>query len=103
MLRSSILRSISSHHIFPSFPDKLIVNTLQAFAQMKHRVALAREQRVHADTAFHRQLLEAAPLEFVSDEYFALLAGQFAERKLQFIQKHVAEVERFRPGVGRWQ
>ena len=39
----------------------------------------------------------------MSDEYFTLLVGQFVERKLQLIQKHVADVERFRPGIGRWQ
>src|SRR6266481_1575966 len=70
---------------------------------MKHRIALAREQGVDADAAFCRQLFEAAPLQFVSDEYFTLLVGQFAERKFQFIKKHSAEVERLRPGIGRWQ
>jgi len=39
----------------------------------------------------------------VSNEHFALLLGQFVERKLQLVQKGVAEVERFRTGVGRWQ
>ena len=70
---------------------------------MKHRVTLAREQGVDADAAFCRQLFEAAPLQFVSDEYFTLLAGQFSERIFQFIKEHVAEVERFRAGIGRWQ
>src|ERR1700693_138535 len=82
---------------------KPVVNALQSFAQMKHRVALAREQGVDADAAFCRQLFEAAPFQFVSDEYFSLLAGQFAERKFQLIQKRAAEVQRFRPGIGRWQ
>lgn len=71
---------ICSYHFFVSFLHKLIVNFLQAFAQMKHGVALAREQSVDADAAFRPQLFEAAPLEFVSDEYFSLLAGQFVER-----------------------
>ena len=70
---------------------------------MKHRVALAREQGVDVYAAFCRQLFEAAPLQFVSDEYFTLLVGQFVERKFQLIEKHVADVERFRPGIGRWQ
>src|SRR5260370_33645291 len=70
---------------------------------MKYRVALAREQRIHAHARLGGHLLEAAAIQFVSDEYFTLLAGQFAERKFQLIQKHVAEVERFRPGVRRWQ
>src|ERR1039458_593049 len=70
---------------------------------MKHRVALAREQRVDVHAAFCRQLFEAAPLQFVSDEYFTLLVGQLVERGFQLIEKHVADVERFRPGIGRWQ
>src|SRR5207245_9321662 len=70
---------------------------------MKHCIALAREQRVDVDAAFCRQLFEAAPLQFVSDEYFTLFVGQFVERKFQLIKKLVADVERFRPGIGRWQ
>jgi hypothetical protein len=79
------------------------MNAPQSFSQMEHRVALAREQGVDVDAAFRRQLFEAAPLQFVSDEYFTLLVGQFAERKFQLIKKHVADVERFWPGIGRWQ
>jgi hypothetical protein len=70
---------------------------------MKHRVSLAREQGVDVHTALCRQLFEAAPLQFVSDEYFTLLVGQFVERKFQLIKKHVANVQRFRPGIGRRQ
>src|SRR5437870_12441044 len=39
----------------------------------------------------------------MSHEYFTLLVGQFVERKFQLIKKLVADVERFRPGIGRWQ
>src|SRR6266498_5059950 len=70
---------------------------------MKHRVALAREQSVDIDTAFCRQLFEASPLQFMSDEHFTLLDSQFIERKFQLIKQHAADIERFRPGVGRWQ
>ena len=73
MLCSSFLRS---------FLRKLVVNALQSFAQMKHRVALAREQGVDAYAAFCRQLFEAAPLQFVSDEYFTLLVGQFVRAQI---------------------
>src|SRR6202140_1461823 len=88
----------------PSFlRNKLFVNALQSFAQMQHRVALAREQGIDVYTAFCRQFFEAAPFQFVGDEYFTLLVGQFAERKFQLIKKYVADVERFRPGIGRRQ
>src|SRR6185369_3561801 len=85
---------------------KLVVDALQSLAQMKHRVALARQQRVDVNTALGRQLLEAAPLQFVSDEYFTRpirLIGQFVERRFQLIEKHAANVERFRPGIRRRQ
>ena len=72
---------------------------MQLFAQIKHGVALAREQGVDVYSAFRRQLFEAAPFEFVGDKNFALLAGQFVERKFQFVEKHASEVERFRAGV----
>src|SRR5271167_3026457 len=47
---------ISANHFFfvmlcSLFLRKFVVNALQSFAQMKHRVALAREQRVDADPA----------------------------------------------------
>src|SRR5690348_2476546 len=70
---------------------------------MQHRVALARKQGVDAYPAFSRQLLEAAPLEFVGDEDFALLVGQFVERKFQFLKKHISDVERFGSGGRRWE
>lgn len=41
------------------------------------------------------------------DKYFTLprglIIGQFVERKFQLIKKHSACVERFRPGIRRWQ
>ena len=70
---------------------------------MKHRIALAREQCVNVDAAHRRQLIEAAPLQFVRDKDRALLGGQFIERGFQFFQQPVAQVESLRSGIGRWQ
>src|SRR5208282_2707413 len=103
MLCSLTIRIISSLHFVASFLRKFVVNALQSFAQMKYRVTLAREQGVDADAGFRRELFEASPLEFVSDEHVTLLIGKFAESKFQLIQKYAAEVERFRPGIWRWQ
>src|SRR5438445_683198 len=82
---------------------KLVVNALQTLAQMQHRVALAREQRVDVHTRGCRQLFEAAPFEFVSDEHLALIFGKFVERKFQLVKQYTAKIERFRSGMGRWQ
>src|SRR5580693_10512364 len=49
ILGSSLTRIISSNRFFGSFLGKFVVNALQSFAELKHRVALAREQRVDAD------------------------------------------------------
>src|ERR1700746_1164711 len=93
----------SSFFLDSSRLPKLVVNALQSFAQVQRRVALAGEQRVDAHAAFCRQLFEAAPLQFVSDEYLTLLVGQFVERKFQLIQKQGTDVKRLRPCIGRWQ
>src|SRR5258708_6039108 len=89
--------------LYSSFLRKFVVNVLQSLTQMQHRITLAREQRIHAHAGLGGHLLEAAPFQFVSDENFTLVLGQFAERKFQFIKKHAAEVECFRSGIGRWQ
>src|SRR5271154_2508873 len=57
------------------FLCKFVVDVLQSFAQVQHRVSLAREQRVYAHAGFRRELFEAAPVDFVRDEYLALLDG----------------------------
>src|ERR1035441_1553208 len=90
-------------HVVSSFPRKLVVNVLQTLAQMKHRVALTRQQRVDANACLRRQRLEAAALELMSDKDFALLGRQFVERGIQLIQKHIAQAERFRSYIGRGQ
>jgi urocanate hydratase len=69
--------------LYSSFPLKLIVNALQSFAQVKHCVALAREQGVDVDSAFRRQLFEAAAFQFVRDEDFTLVGGQLGEHRIR--------------------
>src|SRR5205823_13526462 len=79
----SLVISVSlSFMLCSSLLRKLVVNRLQSSTQMKYRVALAREQRVDVDARGCRQLFEAAPSDFVRDEYFTLLVWQFVERKL---------------------
>ena len=76
---------------------------LQPLAQMQHRVAFAREQRVHAHAGLGGHLLEAAPFQLVRDEHLALLLRQLVDRQLELIEQHVARVERLRSGIGRRQ
>ena len=76
---------------------------LQSLAQMQHRVAFAGEQRIHAHAGFGGDLLEAAPFELVRNKHLALLLRQFVDRQLEFIEQHVAGVERIRSGIGRRQ
>src|SRR5262249_27863998 len=51
---------------------EIVVNFSQALAQAQHGIVFAREQRVYAHAGLRGHLLEAAPLQFVSDEYFTL-------------------------------
>src|SRR5712691_5619450 len=65
-----------SHFFLISSPSCLrpfVVDRLQSLAQMEHRVALAREQRVQADAALRGHLPEAAAFELVGHEHLALL------------------------------
>jgi hypothetical protein len=62
-----------SHHLSSSSIRKFVVDRLQAFAKIEHRITLARKQRVDADIGFGGDLFETAPFEFVGDEDFALL------------------------------
>src|SRR5436190_105127 len=55
-----------------SFIRDFVVDVLQPLAQMQDRVAFAREQRVHADSRLHRDLLEAASFQLMRDEHVAL-------------------------------
>src|ERR1035437_3679258 len=57
----------------PSCFRKLVVNALQSLAQMQHRIAFAREQRIDAHAGLGGHLLEAAPCQFVRNKHLALL------------------------------
>src|SRR5262245_15783969 len=85
----------------PSWFRKIVVNTLQPFAQMHHRVTFSREQRVHADSGLGGHLLEAAAFKFMRDKHRALVAGQLLDRQLEFLEKDVAGINRLRSGIGR--
>src|SRR5204863_8252005 len=47
---------------------QFVINLLQPFAQVEHRVPFAREQRVHAHARLGSELLEAASFELVRHE-----------------------------------
>src|SRR4051795_9979607 len=55
----------------PSSFLQRIVNNAQTLAQMQNRVALPRQERVHADTGLGGHFLEAFPFEHVADEHLA--------------------------------
>src|SRR5580704_9343390 len=78
---------------------KFVVNILQPLAEMQHRITLAREQGVDANSGFSGEFLEAAAFHFVRDEYFALFCGQVAECRLQFLEQHTTCVESVGAGV----
>src|SRR5439155_279859 len=71
----------------------LVMDRSQAFAQVQHRVALARQQGVDADTRGIGDLLEALAFDFVRDEDLALLGGQLVERFFQLIEQDAAPDE----------
>ncbi len=94
---SSVLRPQSRPHSFvnSSWMD------WRCSRKENHGIVLAREQRVHAQAGFRRDLLEAVAHYFVGDEYFALLFRQLIQSLVQFFQQHTPRVQRFRPGIGR--
>jgi hypothetical protein len=59
---------------------------------MKHRVALARQQRVQFNAGFRSKVFEAAALELVGDEDLALRGGELGERGLQVVEQQAAGV-----------
>src|SRR5690348_5428740 len=73
---------------------QFVVDASQALAQTQHRIALPGEQRIHAHAGFFSHFLEAAPFQFVTYKDFPLFVRQFFERKLQLLQKHVANINR---------
>ena len=46
---------------------------------MNHRVMLARKQRIHAEGGLSGNFFEAASLDFMGDEYLALLFGKLLQ------------------------
>src|ERR1051326_329000 len=78
---------------------ELVVNVLQPLAQMQHCIALAREQRIHADTALLGHFLEASSFDLVPDEDLPLLFRQLLEGQFLFLQEQVAKVEFVGPGI----
>ena len=87
----------------PSCFREFVVDALQSLAQMQHRIAFAREQRIHAHAGLGGHLLEAASFQFVRHKHLALLLRQFVDRQLELVEKHVAGVKRLRSGIGRRQ
>src|SRR5215469_10853044 len=71
---------------------EVVVVRLQAFAQMQHGVALARQQGVHTDAGVSRDLLEAASVQFVGDENLTLVCGQLIEGGAQRVEQRRALV-----------
>src|SRR5690348_9882067 len=72
--------------VFPVAGVQFVISALQATAQMKYRIMLAREQRVDAEAGCGGEFLEAAAIDFVSQENVALLPGQFVEGVLERFQ-----------------
>src|SRR5436190_14136836 len=97
------IRPIRPTMFLPSRVPEFIVQALQPLAQAQDRIALPREQRVHAHSGLGGQLLEASSLQLVRDECIALLLRQLVERRLQLVEQHAAGVERLRTRVGRRQ
>lgn len=66
---------------------------------MQNRFPLPAKQGVHRDAGFHRHFLEAAPVDFMGDEYVALLGGQFIKRLGNGIEPGTTQADRFRAAV----
>src|SRR5258705_11376620 len=80
----------SSHRILmvgSSFRLRCVIGALQSLAQMEHRVALAREERVHADAGLGGQSLEAASVQLVRDEDLALFDRQLVDRRYELVEE----------------
>src|SRR5208283_4013115 len=88
---------------FPCFSPfrKFVVDGLQALAQIKNGIVLARQQSVHAHASLRRQLFEDVAQHLVSDEYFTLFLRQLVERCVQFFEQQNSRVSSVWPGIGR--
>jgi hypothetical protein len=70
---------------------------------MQHRIALARQQRIHTHAGLGGHLLESTPFQLVRDKHLALLRRQLVDGQLEFIEWYAAGVERLRSGIARRQ
>src|SRR5215216_6582663 len=70
-----------------SGPGHVVVGMAQPLAEPEHRVAFPRQQGVDADAGGGSDLLEAASVQFVSDEHVALLRRQLADRLFQRLEQ----------------
>src|SRR5260370_41452049 len=68
----------------PSPFRQFVIDALQSLAQIKHRIAFAREQRIHAHAGRGAQLLEATSFQPVRDTHLAMLVRQAVDRQFTF-------------------
>src|SRR5262249_36829207 len=101
--RSQEEQLVFPYHVSSSSARESVVDALQPLAQVQHRVALAREQRVHPDAGLGGHVLARAALELVGHEDRALVLGQLVDRELQLLEQDLPRVERVRSGLGRRQ
>jgi len=64
--------SFASHFSSSRF-RKFVEDSLQSLAQMQHRIAFARQQRIQAHAGLGGQFPEAAPVQLVGNKHLALL------------------------------
>ena len=64
---------------------------------------LPREQRIHANSSFRCNFLEAVAHQLVGYEDLALLLRQFVERLVQFLEEHVSCVGGIGSGIRGWK
>src|ERR1700752_3208208 len=87
----------------PSCFHKFVVDVLETMAQVHHRIMLAREQRVDADTRPSGDLLEAIPLDLVREKSLPLLLRQFVEGLLELFRENGSGICLRWPGSRGWQ
>src|SRR6202140_5517746 len=84
---------------FSSCQQPIVPGRSQPLLQMKHRIALAREQRVDTHPRARRQFLEGATVELVRHEHLALLVRQLLERRSDLIKHQLTNDGRHWPIV----
>jgi hypothetical protein len=65
---------------------KFVVDGAKTLAQMNYRVVLARKQSIHAEGGLSGKFFEATALDFVGDEYLALLIGKLLQSIGKFLE-----------------